>query len=193
MLSEELGKELIVLARKILQNYLKTGKQESVPEELLTKYPILKEPRGVFVTLRKEKGGKKSLRGCIGSPYPVTPLGEAVIESAINAAVRDPRFPKVTSQELAEIIMEITILSVPEKITTKKPEERVKEIIIGKHGLIVEFQNTRGLLLPQVPVEWGWDEQTFLENTCRKAALPNNYWKRKEVNFYKFEGQIFEE
>ncbi|MHA1911533.1 MAG: TIGR00296 family protein [Candidatus Kariarchaeaceae archaeon] len=193
MISEELGKELIVLARKTLQNYLTSGKQESVPEELITKNPILKEPRGVFVTLRKVKGGEKSLRGCIGSPYPVTPLGDAVIESAINAAVEDPRFPKVKLQELSEISLEITILTVPEEITTEKPENRLKEVTIGKHGLIVKHKNFRGLLLPQVPVEWEWDEQTFLENTCRKASLPNDYWKRKDVTFYKFEGQIFEE
>jgi hypothetical protein len=193
MLSEELGKEIIALARQVLQSYLTSGKRESVSEELLTKYPILNEPRGVFVTLRKEKGGKKSLRGCIGSPYPVTPLGEAVIESAINAAVKDPRFPEVKIQELSEINLEVTILTVPEEITTEKPEDRINEIKIGKHGLIVKFQKSRGLLLPQVPVEWGWDEKEFLKNTCRKAALPNDYWKREDVTFYKFEGQIFEE
>ncbi|MCG3217885.1 MAG: TIGR00296 family protein [Candidatus Heimdallarchaeota archaeon] len=193
MLSEELGKELIVMARQVLTKYLTSGKKEKVSEELLTKYPVLKEPRGVFVTLRKERGGKKTLRGCIGMPYPVKPLGEAVIESAINAAVKDPRFPKVELEELSEINLEITILTVPEKMVTEKPEDRVKEIIIGKHGLIVQFKELKGLLLPQVPVEWNWDEKKFLENTCRKASLPNDYWKREDVKFFRFEGQIFEE
>jgi hypothetical protein len=150
--------------------------------------PVFSEKRGVFVTLTK--GG--DLRGCIGFPYPVMPLGEAIVHAAGAAALEDPRFPPVTKDELAAISLEVTILTVPEPLEGD-PAKRPQQVVVGKHGLVVRGMGTSGLLLPQVATEYGWDAKTFLDHTCMKAGLSEKCWTSKNVEILTFEGQIFSE
>jgi uncharacterized protein (TIGR00296 family) len=150
--------------------------------------PVFDEKRGVFVTLTK----MGSLRGCIGFPYPVMPLGEAIVHAAKAAALEDPRFPPVTKDELAAISIEVTVLTVPEPLSGE-PAKRPQQVIVGKHGLIVRGMGTSGLLLPQVATEYEWDARTFLDHTCVKAGLSERCWTSKNIEILTFEGQIFPE
>ena len=144
------------------------------------------ELRGVFVTLT-ENG---ELRGCIGYPYPALPLKEALLDAAYQAALCDPRFYPVGVRELPSLDIEVTVLSPPEKLTVPAAE-RASAVTVGKHGLIAERGRFRGLLLPQVPLEWGWDSAEFLDQTCIKAGLPPHAWKEETCTILTFEGQIF--
>jgi uncharacterized protein len=158
------------------------------PRATLKLTPVFSEKRGVFVTLTK----KGTLRGCIGLPYPVMPLGEAIVHAAGAAALEDPRFPPVKKDELDSISLEVTILTVPVHMDGD-PAKRADKVIVGKHGLIVRGMGTSGLLLPQVATEYGWDAVTFLDHTCMKAGLPERSWMDKNVEILTFEGQIFSE
>jgi uncharacterized protein len=128
--------------------------------------PHLSEPRGVFTTLYL----LGHLRGCVGYPSAQLHLYQTVIETAQAAAFDDPRFIPVTFSEARELRISLSILSALAPI-------RAEEVQVGKHGLIISDGISRGLLLPQVPVEHGWDRVTFLEQTCRKAGLPLDAWK----------------
>ncbi|MCK9632057.1 MAG: TIGR00296 family protein [Methanoregula sp.] len=158
------------------------------PKPALKLTPVFNEKRGVFVTLNI----KGELRGCIGLPYPVMPLGKAIEHAAGAAAREDPRFPPVRKEELEEITVEVTILTVPEPLKGDPPE-RPGNVIVGRHGLIARGMGTSGLLLPQVATEYGWDATTFLDHTCMKAGLPNRCWTYPTVEILTFEGQIFSE
>jgi len=158
------------------------------PKPLIHFFPVFEEKRGVFVTLTS--GGQ--LRGCIGLPYPVMPLGEAIVQAATSAALEDPRFPPVKKEELEKIHLEVTVLTVPVRIEGDA-EKRPELVIVGKHGLIVRGMGTSGLLLPQVATEYGWDAKTFLDHTCTKAGLPERSWHDPRVDILTFEGQIFSE
>jgi uncharacterized protein len=126
----------------------------------------LAEPRGAFTTLYYRGG----LRGCVGYVLPVTPLYRTIAESARGAAFDDSRFSPVTRDESLELQVSLSVLSPPQPI----PADQVE---IGRHGLLISLGAYRGLLLPQVPVEHGWDRIAFLEQTCRKAGLPLNAWQ----------------
>jgi|ERR1700730_9436274 uncharacterized protein len=126
----------------------------------------LAEPRGAFTTLYYRGG----LRGCVGYVYPLTPLYRTVAESACGAAFNDARFRPVAREEAPELEVSLSVLSPPEPIQSEAVQ-------IGRHGLLVSLGAYRGLLLPQVPIEHGWDRITFLEQTCRKAGLPLNAWQ----------------
>jgi uncharacterized protein len=128
--------------------------------------PHLAEPRGVFTTLYY----RGALRGCIGYVFPVASLDRAVAETARGAAFEDGRFSPITREELPEVEVSLSILSPLRPIL---PEE----VEVGRHGLLIRLGSRRGLLLPQVPAEHGWDRVTFLEQTCRKAGLPPNAWQ----------------
>ncbi|WP_048084288.1 TIGR00296 family protein [Archaeoglobus profundus] len=180
-LTLEEGTKAVKLARKAIEVYLSEGR---VIEDRLS--GVFEEKRGVFTTLTKHG----ELRGCIGFPYPVKRLDEAIIESAIAAATEDPRFPPVSLEEMDEITVEVTILTPPEKLRVK-PTELPKYIEIGRHGLMVKYGFYSGLLLPQVAVEYNMDAEEFLSQTCLKAGLPPDCWFYAEV--YRFEGQIFKE
>lgn len=185
MLSLDDGRLLVKIARETIEQYVRKGKTlepEGVPERL-------RQPRGVFVTLTR----KGELRGCIGYPLPVKPLMEALIDAAISAATRDPRFSPVRADELKEITVEVSVLTEPELIRVKHPREYLEKIRIGRDGLIVEWSGFAGLLLPQVPVEWGWDVEEFLSQTCVKAGLPPDCWLEKDVKVKRFSAQIFRE
>jgi uncharacterized protein (TIGR00296 family) len=189
-LSLEEGRLLVKLARKAVEEYLKTGKQISVPEDAPKK---LLQPCGVFVTINSVRDDEKELRGCIGYPYPTTPLAKAVIESAISSATQDPRFYPLSLSELDHVVFEVSVLTPPELIKVSKTNEYPSKIKIGEDGLIVERGMFKGLLLPQVPVEWGWDEEEFLCQCCIKAGLPPDNWLLKDTKIYKFQAIIFEE
>lgn len=142
----------------------------------------LAEPRGAFVTLRK----RGELRGCIGFIEPVAPLGRAVIQAAILAATEDPRFPPVAASEIADLRVEISVLTPAREI------DNPREVLVGTHGLIVERDGRKGVLLPQVPVENGWDRETFLEQASLKAGLPRDAWRRG-AKLSVFEAIVFHE
>lgn len=116
-----------------------------------------------------------------------------MIDSAINAATQDPRFNPLTINELGKVVFEVSVLTPPERIEVKNPQEYVNQIKVGEDGLIVEKGVYKGLLLPQVPVEWGWCEEEFLCQCCMKAGVPVDSWLTKDVKIYKFKGIVFEE
>ena len=170
MLTLQEGRLAVRLARDALTNYI--DKKKII--ELKGLPPVFDELRGVFVTLHLEG----DLRGCIGYPEPVMPLGRAIVDSAINACSRDPRFPCVRPGELKRIEIEVTILTKPEAYDA--PKKKLPELVrIGKDGLIVSKGPFSGLLLPQVAPEWGFDSLEFLSQTCVKAGLsPDAGWMR---------------
>jgi hypothetical protein len=180
-LTKEEGEKAVKLARKAIETYL--ANQKVIDDRYAG---IFKEGRGVFTTLTKNH----SLRGCIGFSHPIKRLDEAIIESSIAAATEDPRFPPVSLKEMDEITIEVTVLTPPEKLNKK---ELPKQIEIGRHGLIVKAGYFSGLLLPQVAVEYNFDEEEFLAQTCMKAGLPADCWLMDETEVYRFEGQIFQE
>ena len=184
MLSEDDGKYLLELAKDAIETYVKEHDKIDVPSDCPEH---LREKLGVFVTLNKNN----NLRGCIGYPEPIFPLVEATIESAISAAVRDPRFPEVGESELNSLEYEITVLTKPELIEVDKPIDYLDNIIIGEDGLIVEKGFYRGLLLPQVAPENNMDKEEFLSHTCLKAGLRPDAWLNKDTKVFKFQGQIF--
>ena len=143
---------------------------------------ILARPGGAFVTVHK----RGDLRGCIGHIEPTEPLGKVVPRCAVAACSRDPRFPPVTGAELDAIDIEISLLG-PLALIAGPPD-----IVVGRDGLVVECGWQRGLLLPQVAAEWGWDAVTFLAHTCQKAGLPPDAW-RKDATLWRFEAEVFGE
>lgn len=189
-LNEEEGKFLVKLARRAVKEYLETKKVPEttgrVPEKLL-------QPCGVFVTINSIENEEKELRGCIGYPYPTDPLGEAVIQSAISAATQDPRFNPLTKDELDKVVFEVSVLTPPQVLEVKRPQDYPSKIRIGEDGLIIEKGMFKGLLLPQVPVEWNWDQEEFLCQCCIKAGLPPDNWLLPSTRIQKFQAIIFEE
>jgi uncharacterized protein len=141
----------------------------------------LQEKRGAFVTLKK----RGHLRGCIGYIKAVKPLWETVQEMAVAAAFHDPRFPSLKAEELKDLTFEISVLSPLQRINN------VEEIEVGKHGLYLVRGYNSGLLLPQVAVEYGWDREIFLAETCCKAGLPPQAWRDKETEIYIFSADYF--
>ena len=182
-LTIEEGKFLVNLARQTVTEYLKNGKVLQVPEGIS---PKLMEPCGVFVTLNSFHRGEKVLRGCIGLPYPITPLTQAVIEAALSAATRDPRFPPVALKELEHTVFEVSVLTPPERVEVEKPTEYPSKIKVGRDGLVVEKNYCKGLLLPQVPVEFNWGEEEFLCQCSMKGGLSPDSWLLKDTKIYRF-------
>jgi len=189
-LNDEEGTFLVKLARKAVEEYLKDGRIINPPKGASPKFL---EPRGVFVTINSVKGGVTTLRGCIGFPYPTYPLVKAVIEAAIDSATRDPRFSPLSARELGNVVFEVSVLTLPKLIEVSSPKEYPSKIEVGEDGLIVENGFAKGLLLPQVPVEWGWDEEEFLCQCCMKAGLPPDSWILKGTKVYKFHCIIAQE
>jgi AmmeMemoRadiSam system protein A len=169
---------LLRLARQAIAHYLEKGK----PPEIEPEEETYKQKRGAFVTLK----ANDQLRGCVGYPIPYKSLYETIIDAAISAATKDFRFPPLEAKELPRIHIEISVLSPPE------PVKEFSEIEVGKHGIIVTKGLARGLLLPQVPLEWGWDREQYLSHGCLKAGLEENEWK-KGVQIEKFSAQVFSE
>jgi AmmeMemoRadiSam system protein B/AmmeMemoRadiSam system protein A len=174
--------ELLKLARKSIEARLGGHKAPELEKETLEAHPILREERGAFVTLT-ESG---RLRGCIGNIRGVAPLDETISRMAVSAATEDPRFPALEPGELEKVSIEISVLTPFEKISDPEVIE------VGRHGLYLEKGMNRGLLLPQVATEYGWDRYQFLDQTCLKAGLPAGAW-REGADIYVFSAQIFNE
>lgn len=181
MYSEQDKKFLLNLARKAIENYLNNGTTLKIKESELPS-PNLAENRGCFVTLHTQDN---QLRGCIGVIVAEAPLYKNIIDYAITAATRDPRFKPVTKDELNDLHLEISAMGPIE------PIEDFNKIEIGKHGLIIKNGYNQGLLLPQVATEWDWDKKTFLENTCLKAGLPRDAYQWPETSVSYFSAEVF--
>jgi len=171
--------ELLRIARSTMVEHFQTG---MIPPGRPHRKTLL-EGAGVFVTLHTGTG---DLRGCIGTFSDETPLYRAIQEMAVAAATSDPRFPSVTEKELESLTIEISVLS---SLTPAKAEE----VEVGRHGIYITRSFSRGVLLPQVAVEQGWDRETFLEQTCVKAGLPPNAYKSAQTTIEVFTAQVFSE
>ncbi len=168
---------LLDLARETIRRYVTTSEVPELPGG----DPALEQERAVFVTLHRNG----QLRGCIGTLEPREPLAAAVRSSAISAATQDPRFPPVSAEEVDEIEIEISVLSPLQRVDS--PEE----IIVGKHGVMVASGSRRGVYLPQVAPEQGWDRETMLNSLCaHKAGLAPDSWQRG-ADLYVFTTQTF--
>ena len=168
---------LLALARDAIVAYASDHELVSSTSE-----PVGRREGGAFVTLHKHG----ELRGCIGHIEADQALGQVVPRCAVAAASTDPRFPAVSLAEIPELEIEISLLGPLEPIAG--PDD----IVVGLHGLVVEREWHRGLLLPQVATEWGWDAQTFLGQTCHKAGLPQDAWKHW-IKMWRFEAEVFSE
>jgi len=185
-LSDSDGVFLVKTARKAVTEFLSNGNRMKLESDLEEKFSF---NSGVFVTLNNPNG----LRGCIGFPMPEKKLSHAIIEGAIAAATEDPRFSSVKTNELNDIVFEVTVLTPPVEIDVSDPMEYLKKIKVGRDGLIIRHSFSSGLLLPQVPVEYGWNVEEFLQHICEKAGLARDTWKNESVKIEKFEGIIFKE
>jgi len=184
-LNDEEQKTALKLARNTLEFEFGLTKEKN---EDYKKYPVFSEKRGVFVTLKKGE----ELRGCIGLIEPVPELSAGIIEMAKAAAFEDPRFPELTADELADIKIEVSVLTPPHKISDPQ-----KEIELGRHGVIVRSIRQpadSGVFLPQVATETGWDLDEFMSHLCAdKAGLPANCWRDDSADIYTFEAQVMRE
>jgi len=173
--SLEQRRTLLGIAHRAILSALERQPFPDAPPDL----PGLTEPRGVFTTLYLHS----ELRGCVGYVVPVAPLYRAVAETARAAAFEDHRFLPVTKEEAVELDVSLSVLS---RLFPIHPEA----VVVGRHGLLLSNGGRRGLLLPQVPVEHGWGRETFLEQTCRKAGLPLDAW-RKDATIEAFTAEVF--
>ena len=173
--------ELLRIARNAAIACVSGGKMPQATPPPPPAHPKLAAPGAAFVTLRS--GGH--LRGCIGYTEPHAPLYRVVRECAVAAATEDPRFPRVTKEEVADLRIEISVLT---PLSPIRPED----VTVGVHGLQIRKGANRGLLLPQVAVEHGWDRQMFLSQVCRKAGLPPDAWK-EDAELYSFTAEVFGE
>lgn len=186
MYSDEDGKLAVRIARAVVEANVKREKSglPNVPE-------TFKQNSGVFVTLTTYPDD--DLRGCIGYPEPIMPLIDALKDAAKSACSRDPRFPPVRPEELDRIKVEVSLLTPPEEIKIKKPREYIDCVKIGEDGLIIQRGFARGLLLPQVPIEWGWDAEEFLCQCCLKAGTLPDAWLQEGTRIFKFQAEVFSE
>ncbi len=183
--SDQDGEILVQTARKIVTEFVTNSRKLELDESLRSR---LSFESGLFVTIDLQD----ELRGCIGFPMPRR-LNEALPEAAIAAATQDPRFSPVKSEELDKITFEVTVLTPPVELKVDDPLQLPSRIKVGRDGLMVKQGYHSGLLLPQVPVEYGWSQEEFLGFTCQKAGLPSNCWKDKQTKVFSFEGIIFKE
>lgn len=177
-LNEASQMELLKIARESLETYIRTGK----PAEINSNNPALQKKRGVFVTLNK----MGNLRGCMGHFEQDTPLYQIVARQVVVSSTRDPRFPPVRPDELADIDIEISVLSVPEYV------DSYEDIVVGKHGVILEKGIRGATFLPQVAPEQGWNRETMLSHLASKAGLPPDGWRR-DCKFQVYTAQVFGE
>lgn len=189
LLSISDGKALVEIARQAIIDHLKSRKTSPSP----TIGSKLSQPRGVFVTLT-DSSRSRELRGCIGNPFPKNSLVEETANCAIEAATMDPRFEPITRDEFdRSIVVEVSVLTIPENIVVRNPLDLPLNIEVGRDGLMVSGGGSRGLLLPQVAVDEGFDEEEFLSQCCMKAGLTPDAWVTGKVRVARFQGQIFSE
>jgi AmmeMemoRadiSam system protein A len=178
-LTNEQRRTLLALARRSIEEYLKNGKRTPLPNADAE----LCEELGAFVTLHK----RGQLRGCIGNMVGRGPLIETIREMAIAAATGDPRFKRMTAEELKECDIEISVLSPLKRI------DDIEDIKVGTHGILMSRGPYHGVLLPQVATEYGWDRDTFLMHTCLKAGLPEDAWQDPATTIEIFSADVFGE
>ncbi len=189
-LTFEQGAFLVKFARRVLEEYFANGRPPVAPEGL---DEVFYRPGAVFVTLETYyPDGRRELRGCIGVTRPIYPLIKAVIESTLSSAFNDPRFPPLDEYELDQITIEVSVLSDYEYLGDTE-EERVRNVVIGRDGLVVERPPYAGLLLPSVPVDHVWDRVTFLSETCVKASLWPDCWLDPATRVYRFRARVWRE
>lgn len=176
-LSPETRRRLVDLAWAAIRAQL--GGQSLPREEGIRE---LGQKRGAFVSLKRRSD--RELRGCIGHVQPDLPVGEAVVRAAVGAATEDPRFRSVTLEELPTLALEVSVLG---PLVPISPED----VEVGTHGLLIRYQGQTGLLLPQVPENYGWDRETFLDFTCRKAGLPAGTWRKPGCEVLGFTATVF--
>jgi AmmeMemoRadiSam system protein A len=184
-LTKDEEKTLLRLARYVLERLTRDGITEFALETL-GHFEItedMRKPAGVFVTYHSQG----QLRGCIGNILPTEPLVKAVIENAMHSAAHDPRFDPILPDELEDIQIEISVMSplIPVKSTD--------EVEVGRDGLVLRAAGRTGVFLPQVPVEWNWEKQEYLEQLGRKAGLDGKAYKRKDAELWRFTAQVFSE
>lgn len=192
--TESDGEKLVRLARTAVSAHLEGSKAMDSSDAL----PIIfKEKARVFVTiltvLAANREPTRELRGCIGYLDAKLPLAKATINAAINAAVADHRFPPMKRGELANVIFEVNVLREPSRLKGSKHAAYPESIEIGTHGLIVVNGESRGILLPEVPVEWGWSPAEFLMQCSLKAGLHPDAWLDSDTRVYRFQSDIFRE
>jgi AmmeMemoRadiSam system protein A len=181
--SAEECQTMLVVARHAIEAYI-AGEAFDL-DTLAQHVPArLHETRAAFTTLFLDN----QLRGCVGFALPLYPLYRTVAETAVSAAFLDPRFPPVTPEEVPRLHIEISLLSALQQVEVEEVESRIQ---IGQHGLLVTHMGRRGLLLPQVAAEHGWDVRQFLENTCLKAGLHRNGWCEPGARLELFTAEIF--
>jgi AmmeMemoRadiSam system protein A len=180
---DELGpaerQELLGLARASIEAALARRDPPT-----LRRHGALAEPRGAFVSLHRR--GDHELRGCVGSMVPERPLVETVARMAVSAALHDGRFEPVTKSELPGLVIEISVLG---RLRDAGPDE----VEVGRHGVLIEFEGRRGVLLPQVATAHGWPRETFLDQVCGKAGLPADAWKVPGIRVRVFTASVFGE
>jgi AmmeMemoRadiSam system protein A len=179
VLAADEQRELLRIARATLREHQRSG---NLPPGKPHRDTLL-APAAVFVTLHKAG----DLRGCIGTTVAERPIYRAVQEMAVAAATRDPRFPPVTPDELGDVDLEISVLG------ALRPIAGPADLVIGRDGVVVEGLGRRGLLLPQVATEAGWDAEALLDRTCQKAGLPRDTWRAGTVKLFAFSTQVFSE
>lgn len=185
MLSDDEGSQLVSLARSAVERYL--------ADSTTIKPEAGSRKAGVFVTLNYlTRNREERLRGCIGFPLAHGLLRQSVVEAAIAAATQDPRFPPVDAKELVHIIFEVSVLTEPEELKCN-PADYASQILVGRDGLLMRWRHGSGLLLPQVPVELGWDVQEYLANICDKAGAPRDALQEPLTKLYTFQALVFKE
>ena len=187
---DETGQYLVKLARYAAESWIIEGKTpkpiEPMPEQA-------KFQTGAFVTVKKIMENDHTLRGCIGYILGIKPLYQEIIDLSRESTLNDPRFSPVSEGELNDLLFEVTVLTPPVEIEYNSSEELLNQIEIPGDGLIVKHNRFQGLLLPQVPIEQGWNEEEFISYTCRKAYLPVDIWRNEKITVEKFRGSIFSE
>jgi uncharacterized protein (TIGR00296 family) len=187
-LSSEDGRLAVALAREALECHVNGRKMSAKSPDSAP----FSEARGVFVTLNTTAPTGSNLRGCIGFPYPVKRLGDAIREAAVAAASEDPRFPPVDRGELGSIIVEVSVLTLPRNLDAPR-REMPSHVRIGTDGLMISRSYASGLLLPQVATEFGMDQVEFLSQACIKAGLPPGAWLDPATRVQVFQAEIFAE
>lgn len=193
MTSLEEGRAAVGLARRTLEECLEwpEAKDPASIADAVELPALFEEKRGLFVTLLLLPGS--DLRGCIGFTEPIYPLRQGIPRAALYAAREDPRFPPLERAELERVRIEVSLLTPPEPIVARAPADLVGLVQVGRDGLMVAENGMKGVLLPQVPVDEGWDVPTFLSHTCIKAGLSPEAWRRAGPRFWRFRSEIFAE
>lgn len=179
-ISKEEKQILLKLARNSISSLFQ---QTEAPEIDFKEHPLFDSKKGVFVTLTI----KGSLRGCIGYITSNSPLCQTVKDAAVQAAIADPRFQKLTKDEYNHVSIEISVLSEPFPMNT------YEDIVVGKHGLILSESGKRGLLLPQVPIEHNMNKDQYLSALCEKAGFYGDMWRERVLNIDLFTAEVFSE